>query len=186
MKSVPTTQETVPVVIDKMHNRLRSRHQLYRQILSLEKKTYDELIEPTSALANIKVTCILAQWSPITFKEYTERLPLTSKFIDENLVTENHLLYHAVIIRASAKMDCFISVSPNFPNECPIWAISLNFNSSHLNTANSLDIRVSVLYSSFICFASNSTFPFSFFLFLRKWSSGLIRSIRSNGALQTF
>lgn len=139
------TQETVPNVIEKMRIRLRSRFQLYTQILSLEKKTYDELIKTScQSMASSKTTCILAQWSPITFKEYIERSVLVSRFIEENLATQNHLLYHAVIIRASAKMDCFISVSPNFPEECPIWAISLNFNGNHLNTSNNLDIKVNI------------------------------------------
>lgn len=143
------TQDTVPIIIDKMHTRLKSRLQLYLQILALEKKTFDELLSSNSLYPSVKLTCILAQWSAITFNEMLEKASITSRFIDENLITENHLLYHAVIIRGSAKMDCFVSVSPNFPSECPIWAISLNFH-GQLNALNSPDIKVSKLNLSLL------------------------------------
>lgn len=133
------TQETVPSIIDKMHTRLKARYQLYRQVLELERQFYGNGAKNAGSNSP---SCILAQWSPITYAEYTERALATSRFIDENLVTENHLLYHAVLIRGSAKMECFVSVSPNFPAECLIWAITLNLNGSRLHPANSNDIKV--------------------------------------------
>lgn len=135
-------QEMVPIIIRNMNKRIRSRYVLYRQILALEKKTYSELITKSLLDSTIKPTCILAQWSPITFNEYVERSTVTGRFYDENLVTQSHLLYHSVIIRGSAKMECFISVSPNFPSDCPIWAIHLNSNGSRIHSSNSLDIKV--------------------------------------------
>lgn len=134
------TQEMVPSIVDKMHTRLKARYQLYRQVLALEQQFYGNGAKSSGSVN--PPSCILAQWSPITFVEYTERASITGRFIDENLVTSNHLLYHAVLIRGSAKMECFVSVSPNFPAECPIWAITLNFNGSRLHPANSNDIKV--------------------------------------------
>lgn len=142
LSNTEEVQEVVPNIVAKINMRLRSRYQLYRQILALEKKNYNELIPKLSLYANIKPTCILAQWSPITFSEYMERLTITSRFVEENLVTENHLLYHAVIIRGSTRLECFISVSPNFPVSCPIWAICLNSNQMRFNALNNLDIKV--------------------------------------------
>lgn len=135
------TQETIPTIIDKMHIRLKSRYQLYRQVLELEQQFYGN---GSKATGTNSATCILAQWSPITYAEYVERTPVTTRYIDENLVTSNHLLYHAVLIRGSAKMECFVSVSPNFPAECPIWAITLNSNGSRLHPSNVNDIRVCI------------------------------------------
>lgn len=144
-----STQETVPIVVDKMHARLKARHLLYRQVLELEQQFYGNGSKTTGS-SNAQA-CILAQWSPITFAEYAERAITTSRFIDENLVTCNHLLYHAVLIRASAKMECFVSVSPNFPNECPIWAITLNLNGTRLHPSNSNDIKVHIFeYKKFM------------------------------------
>lgn len=136
-----SAQETVPMIIDKMHTRLESRHQLYRQVLALEQQFYE------SGSKNVgSNSCILTQWSPITFAEYSEQVPVTGRFIDKNLVTSNHLLYNAVLIRGSAKMECFVSVSPNFPDECPIWAITLNLNGSRLHPSNTNDIKVENLF----------------------------------------
>lgn len=135
------TQEMIPSIVDKMYNRLKARHQLYRQVLALEQQIYGNGAAKNLS-TNTSTSCILAQWSPITFAEYADRMMITGRFIDENLVTANHLLYHAVLIRGSAKMECFVSVSPNFPNECPIWAIMLNFNQLRLHPSNSNDIKV--------------------------------------------
>lgn len=135
------TQEMLPSIVDKMYNRLKARHQLYREVLALEQQIYGNGGAKNLATST-STTCILAQWSPITFAEYMERIIITGRFIDENLVTANHLLYHAVLIRGSAKMECFVSVSPNFPNECPIWAIILNFNGQRFYPSNSNDIKV--------------------------------------------
>lgn len=146
------TQEIIPSIVDKMYNRLKARHQLYRQVLALEQQIYGNRAAVKSQ-TGASTTCILAQWSPITFAEYTERLMITGRFIDENLVTANHLLYHAVLIRGSAKMECFVSVSPNFPIECPIWAIMLNLNGNRLHASNSNDIKVSSHFFLFFFFA---------------------------------
>lgn len=135
------TQEMVPSIVDKMYHRLKARYQLYRQVFALEQQIYGNGAAKNMAI-NTSTTCILAQWSPITFAEYAERTLVTGRFIDENLVTANHLLYHAVLIRGSAKMECFASVSPNFPIECPIWAIMLNLNGHRLHPSNSNDIKV--------------------------------------------
>lgn len=143
-----STQETVPAIVDKMHGRLKARYQLYRQVLVLEQQFYGNGSKISGS--NSTQACILAQWSPITFVEYAERAITTGRFIDENLVTPNHLLYHTVLIRGSAKMECFVSVSPNFPIECPIWAITLNLNGSRLHPSNSNDIKVHIFDFFFI------------------------------------
>lgn len=138
-------QDTVPIVVNRMRTRLRSRFQLYCQIVAMENKTFNALLPANSLNHKLKIACILAQWSPITFSEVQEKTSVINRFVDEGLITENHLLYHAVIIRGQAKMDCFVNVSPNFSADCPIWAISLNFH-GNLNAVNSSDIRVSVSF----------------------------------------
>lgn len=140
------TQEMLPSIVDKMYNRLKARHQLYREVLALERQIYGGNGGGKNSASSTSTTCILAQWSPVTFAEYMERIIITGRFIDENLVTANHLLYHAVLIRGSAKMECFVSVSPNFPNECPIWAIILNFNGQRFYPSNSSDIKVCEIF----------------------------------------
>lgn len=140
-QSYDIAQDVVPMVIDRMRIRLKARYQLYSQIASLENKTFNNLLAPRSLNAQLKITCVLAQWSTITLGEVLEKTSIINRFIDEDLITENHLMYHAIIIRGQAKMDCFVNVSPDFPAECPIWAISLHFHGDS-NATNSSDIRV--------------------------------------------
>lgn len=127
--------QAVSKIIDRMRFRLKSRYYLHRQITALKNKTYNNLL-------STKVTCVLAQWSPITYAEVEGRTTIIQRFVDEGLITSKHLFYHAIIICDGAKMDCFINVSPDFPAECPIWSISLNLR-GELNASNSADIRVS-------------------------------------------
>lgn len=135
-------EEMVPEIISQINNRLRYRYQLYRQILALEKKSFAEFLTKSSLYAKIKPNCILAQWSPITFIEYYEKINGMKSLIEENLVTETHLLYHAVIIRGAAKTECFISVSTNFPAQYPMWVVCLNSNGMRYDSTNNQDIKV--------------------------------------------
>lgn len=143
-QSYDKTQDFVPIVINQMRTRLKSRYQLYRQIAALENKSHTSLIPANSLTAQLKIACVLAQWSAIPLKEVLDKTSTINRFTEENLITKNHLMYHAILIRGQAKMDCFVSVSPDFPAECPIWAISLNFH-GEWNAINSSDIRVGII-----------------------------------------
>lgn len=134
--------EAVSKIIDRMRSRLKSRYSLHRQINALKNKTYNNLLTQNSLDTKTKITCVLAQWSPVTYAEVAGRASNIQRFVDEGLITNKHLFYHAIIICDGAKMDCFINVSPDFPIECPIWSISLNLRGD-LNASNSADMRVS-------------------------------------------
>lgn len=140
------TQQTVPNIVKRIRSRLQSRLSLYRQILDLEQKNIDNLLlssatSTADSLSTVRVLCTLVQWTSITWSEYVERNIVTAKFIEGGVVTADHLLYSAIIIRGSAKLECLINISPNFPNACPLWAISLSWNGIHNASTNS-DIRV--------------------------------------------
>lgn len=134
--------QAVSKIIDRMRSRLKSRYCLHRQLTALKNKTYNNLLTANSSDTQTKITCVLAQWSPITYAEVAGRTTIIQRFVDEGLITKKHLFYHAIIICDGAKMDCFVNVSPDFPNECPIWSISLNLRGD-LNASNSADMRVS-------------------------------------------
>lgn len=136
------TQATVPEIIRKVRNRLQSRLMLYKQINALESKNVDELNGPMDSIATARVSCTLVQWLSKSWPEYSETNNITAKFIDAGDVTPDHLFYCAVIIRGSAKLECFVSISPNFPNDIPLWAVSLCWNGTRTAENNS-DIRVS-------------------------------------------
>lgn len=142
-------QLTVPNIIENIRNRLQSRIKLYKQILCLEQKNLNCLIPSDDPLSTARVSGTLVQWIPIQWSEYIESGQLVKKFIDEDIVTKSHLLYSAIVIRGSAKLECLVSISPNFPNESPLWAISLSWNGNR-NPLNSSDIREIEYWVNFI------------------------------------
>lgn len=172
------TQQTVPNIVKKIRNRLQSRLSLYRQILDLEQKNFDNLLlgpgtSAADSLSTVRVLCTLVQWTSITWNEYAERNIVTAKFIEERVVTPDHLLYSAIIIRGSAKLECLINISPNFPNACPLWAIALSWNGIR-NASNNSDIRVcpsNAVEKSIDPIEIN----YSHLFMRRKWNIGLIR-----------
>lgn len=66
------------------------------------------------------------------------------KYVDGNFVTLHHLLYKCIIVRGAATLTCFICISPNFPVQLPLWAITLNWNGI-FNSYNNSTIRVNTI-----------------------------------------
>lgn len=135
--------ETIPSTIKLLRNRISSRLSLHAQICVLESKNFD-LSVSTGSATPLRLSNSLVQLSSITWEDYVAS-NATKLFIDENYVDSNNLLYRAVITRDSAKLECFISISPNFPKELPLWALALSWNGKQL-ASNNASIRVSVIY----------------------------------------
>ena len=84
----------------------------------------------------------MVSWKPIAWDDYANEAA-TNKFIEEDVVTEHDLLYRAIVTRGSAKLNCLICVSANYPIEMPLWAITLDWNGTH-NPQNDSAMRVFV------------------------------------------
>lgn len=140
-----STQTTVPKIIHLIRNRLQSRLILFKQVHALETKDIDQLDTAIDGTLLARLSCSLVQWTAISWPEYENAFgnsTITAKFIEAGVVTTHHLLYCAVIIRGSAKLQCLISVPPSFPHDVPLWAISLCWSGNH-NAETNTDIRVS-------------------------------------------
>lgn len=90
----------------------------------------------------------LVQWSSISWSEYSQARA-TQPYVDESIVSAHDLLYRAVLQRASAKLECCISISANFPASLPIWSLELTWKgkqSSALNNTNIRVISVTIMY----------------------------------------
>lgn len=98
-------------------------------------KTFD-----TDPIASLRISSSLVQWTSITWADYL-LVPAANRFVEENFVTEHDLFYRAVIIRGSAKLQCSVCISTNFPINVPIWALELSWNGMH-NAQNNATIRV--------------------------------------------
>lgn len=130
-----TSQITVPDIIKLIKQRFQSRLSLFRQIYALENKNIDFSIDIVES-APIRISSSLVQWSSVSWEEYSSTAT-TQRFVEENLVNVHDLFYRAVITRGSAKLECLISLSPNFPHDVPLWGLCLSWNGKHdaLNNA---------------------------------------------------
>jgi len=87
------------------------------------------------------LSCSLVQWTAITHEEFhsqlSDKLNISS---DDKGITYNS--YRAVIVRGSAKMECFIRIPSNYPLEMPLWILNVHWNGCH-TSQNNAAIKVS-------------------------------------------
>lgn len=135
-------ETTIPQVIKQIRGRLQARVKLYKQILALESGKIDGPGKSDDKFP-AKISGHLVQWSTISFEEY-QMCGAVVKFLDELEIESPDLFYRAIITRGSAKMECYIRVPVNYPEETPLWALSLNWNGKRDST-NDSSIKVSLL-----------------------------------------
>lgn len=136
--SYELAQESVPSIVKHLKSRWQARLGLYKQIYALENKNID-LSSDVIDVAPARISSSLVQWLSTTWEEYSSSLS-TQRFIEENLVTSHDLFYRAVITRGSAKLECLVCISSDFPNTTPIWNLNLCWNGKH-NAINNAAIR---------------------------------------------
>lgn len=129
-----------PNIMQKISNRFASRLKLYKQILSLENGS-TEILDITNDNYAIRISNNLLQWTSISFEDY-EASNVTDKFIRDGLVNENDIFYRAIITRGSAKLECYICINCNYPNDTPVWGLLMDWNGKKNAETNS-SIRVS-------------------------------------------
>lgn len=131
-ESYKLCEETVPQLIRSMRKRINARMKLYYQIQSLE-------IGKMTTSGAVRISSILQQFVSLSFAEYSA-LACTKRFVEEEILNSSDLFYRAIVTRGSAKLECYIAVPSNFPNEYPIFALELNYDNKY-NAVNSSHIR---------------------------------------------
>lgn len=127
-------EETIPELIRHIRGRLKARMQLYEQIKSLE-------IGRMHNTSPVKISCILQLFIALSYPEYMAEMS-TKRFTQGNkLVGENDNFYRAIITRGTAKLECYICIPTNFPNDYPLFALNLCWNDDKFNAENSSQIR---------------------------------------------
>lgn len=127
-------EETVPELVRQIRGRLKARMQLYEQIKSLE-------IGRMHNASPVKISCILQLFVALSYPEYSAEI-CTKRFSqDDKLVSENDNFYRAIITRGTAKLECYICIPTDFPNDYPIFALNLCWNDNKFNAENSPHIR---------------------------------------------
>ncbi|KAL7737456.1 hypothetical protein ACLKA6_007597 [Drosophila palustris] len=82
------------------------------------------------------LSCSLVQWTVISTEEFNvQNSNLLTNLPSDNGIT--YTSYRAVIVRGSAKMECFIRIPSNYPMEIPLWILSVHWNGRHTAMNNS-------------------------------------------------
>lgn len=135
VQSQKLCEETVPELIRQIRGRLKARMQLYDQIKSLE-------IGRMHNSSPVKISCILQLFVALSYPEYSSEV-CTRRFTQDDLklVSENDNFYRAIITRGTAKLECYICIPTDFPNDLPLFALNLCWNDVKFNGENSPHIR---------------------------------------------
>ncbi|KAH8272831.1 hypothetical protein KR018_002002 [Drosophila ironensis] len=131
--------KTTRDIIARISRRWNSWIRLNQQIRGLTFKDVD-LLTLKENFYPAGLACSLVQWGAITLEEFhSQNSDAVKIWSDEKGIT--YSTYRAIIVRGSAKMDCFIRVPSNYPLEMPIWILNVHWNGCH-NSRNSSAIKM--------------------------------------------
>lgn len=122
-------------ILARIERRWNSWLRLSQQIRGLTYKDID-LYTLKENIYPVGLSCSLVQWTAITHEEFhaqnSDVLKISS---DDKGITYSS--YRAVIVRGSAKMECFIRIPSNYPLEMPLWILTVHWNGCHTSQNNS-------------------------------------------------
>ncbi|XP_035912615.1 THO complex subunit 5 homolog [Anopheles stephensi] len=127
--------ETIPSIIRSVRARWEARLKLYKQIHDLESKMIDTSINDERGHP-IRISSTVLQWSSISFEDYVSS-GVAKMFLEDGMATASDLYFRAIVIRGSAKLECYICVPCRYPDSSPLWSFSLNWNGKHTASCNS-------------------------------------------------
>lgn len=137
-------QKSIPTIIKAIRTRWEARLRLYQQVHELETGNVDTTINMEHNNP-VRISSTLVQWTAISYAEYVSS-HVTGKFIDQSNSTGVDLYFRAIITRGSAKLECYICVPCDFPDNTPLWSLSLNWNGKH-SAADCAAVRVRLDFS---------------------------------------
>ncbi|XP_016991164.1 THO complex subunit 5 [Drosophila rhopaloa] len=122
-------------IIVRIARRWNSWLRLSQQIRGLTYKDID-LYTLKENIYPAGLSCSLVQWTAITHEEFHSQFSDVLNVSSEDKgITYNS--YRAVIVRGSAKMECFIRIPSNYPLEMPLWILNVHWNGCHTSQNNS-------------------------------------------------
>ncbi|XP_043642930.1 THO complex subunit 5 [Drosophila teissieri] len=122
-------------IIDRIARRFNSWQRLSQQIRGLTYKDID-LYSLKENIYPAGLSCSLVQWTAITHEEFHSQISdVLNTSSAEKGITYNS--YRAVIVRGSAKMECFIRIPSNYPLEMPLWILNVHWNGCNTSQNNS-------------------------------------------------
>ncbi|KAL7645639.1 UNVERIFIED_CONTAM: hypothetical protein RMT77_004025 [Armadillidium vulgare] len=126
-------------IITAIKRRLQARLALHSQFCQLEGASSTSSIpissETLQELFPGKVCSELVSWGPITWSDYAE-CPATRHIIDCGAVTMQDLFFKAVFKRQAVNLEAFVTISPDYPNIAPIFALRLLWGKEETASSN--------------------------------------------------
>ncbi|XP_033246349.1 THO complex subunit 5 isoform X1 [Drosophila miranda] len=120
--------------IARITRRWNSWLNLSQQIRGLTNKDIDLYVLKENVYP-AALSCSLVQWTAITLEEFlAQNSDVLNISPDDKGITYNS--YRAVIVRGSAKMECFIRIPSNYPLEMPLWILSVHWNGRRTSQNN--------------------------------------------------
>ncbi|XP_023171829.2 THO complex subunit 5 [Drosophila hydei] len=121
-------------VFMRILKRWQSWLRLTQQIRGLTYKDVDLSISKENIYPE-GLSCSLVQWTAISSEEFNiQNAGLIYNLSPSNGIT--YTSYRAVIVRGSAKMECFIRIPSNYPLDIPLWILSVHWNGRHTSMNN--------------------------------------------------
>ncbi|XP_064620584.1 THO complex subunit 5 homolog isoform X2 [Lineus longissimus] len=125
-------------IIKQLRRRVQTKMVLQKHISAIENGTIS-VSKQYQKLFPVKIHSKVTSWTRETFLEY-KMLPQTKSLIDTGMVEERDMFFTAMIERGSARLKADIVLSPDYPYQSPIFALSLEWQSQRNNT-NDENIR---------------------------------------------
>ncbi|KAJ8313100.1 hypothetical protein KUTeg_010473 [Tegillarca granosa] len=143
--------------IKKLRKRIRSRLSLLKQLSSLERGSIPVSSEYQSIFPT-KIISKLSSWRRSTYEDFAV-LPQTKSLIDQEMASESDIYFTAVIERGSAKLTAQIVLKPNYPEDVPLFVISIQWktertamNDFHVQKKSEDQILTNQLQRLLMCF----------------------------------
>ncbi|XP_026467651.1 THO complex subunit 5 homolog [Ctenocephalides felis] len=133
------SHSVVQSVVKTLRSRLSARIDLCKQIQKLESGVLYE-VPDADVFISSKYTCSLTQWLRISWPEYCGSQS-TKLHIQEQNVFETDIFYRALITKGSAKLECFVAVSVDYPKITPIFSLTVTCNGDIMDNTNYDTIR---------------------------------------------
>ncbi|CAG9786801.1 unnamed protein product [Diatraea saccharalis] len=127
---------TVEHFILTLRKRMKSRVDLMKELQDLE---CGKILPLKGIYGSIRLSGSLTQWQSVGWPEYSQS-PSTTFLISEGLVSQNDMLYRAIITRQSAKLVALVALKSDYPKKSPIFSLTLHWNGTHHSGIND-DIR---------------------------------------------
>lgn len=122
------SNSSVESVLIALKKRIKSRISLMKELQDLESGN----IAPFENFDNLpfSLNSTLTVWQSISWAEYSQSASVKA-LLNLGVVSQNDLLYRAIITRQSAKLMALVALKHDYPMHAPIFSLTLHWNGTY-------------------------------------------------------